>query len=119
MTRHRAGLSVLACTLMLAGCAVPKPAGSEPASTRGVNCGDVAADRCAEVAEAAELMLGTAAVTVEPLPLPSDAGPPMAERFLVRLARDDAGDELVEVVRFEGSDDWSVRRLAARPSAEG
>jgi hypothetical protein len=64
-------------------------------------------------------MLGTAALTVEPLPLPSDGGLPVAERFLVSLAPDHAGDELVEVVRFEGSENWSVRRLAARPSAAG
>ena len=119
MTQHGAARSVLACALMLAGCAVPTPANSEPASSRGVDCGDVAADRCAEAAEAAELMLGTAALTVEPLPLPSDVGLPVAERFLVRLAPDDVGDELVEVVRFEGRQNWSVRRLAVRPSADG
>ncbi len=117
MTRHGAARSALVCVLFLAGCAAPAPAGSEAAASRGVECGNIAADRCAEVTEAAELMLGTAALTVEPLPLPSDAGLPIAERFLVRLAPDDAGDELVEVVRFEGSEHWSVRRLAAGPSA--
>lgn len=119
MTRHRAARSALVSTLMLAGCAAPAPAGSEPASSRAVHCADVAADRCAEVAEAAELMLGTEALTVEPLPRPSDAGLRVTERFLVRLAPDDAGDDLVEVVRFEGRPNWSVRRLAARPSADG
>ena len=41
----------------------------------------------------------------------------MAERYLVRLVPDDAGDELVEVVRFSGSDNWSVRR-APPPSGD-
>ena len=118
MTRHGAARSALALALFLAGCAAPTPTGSAAVSSAEIDCGDVAADRCAEVAEAAELMLGTAALTVEPLPLPSDAGLPVAERFLVRLAPDDAGDELVEVVRFEGRENWSVRRLAARPSAD-
>lgn len=111
-TRHL----TLAVSVILAGCSVSVPSGSVTPSARVVHCANMPEDRCADVAEAAELMLGTESLTVEPLPLPSDGGLAMAERYLVRLTPDEAGDELVEVVRFVGKETWSTRRLSARPS---
>jgi len=107
--------------LALAGCGGPTPPTTPSASAdtaMAVDCGGIAADTCAEVADAAALMLGTLPLSVEELqPPPDDDGTPMAERYLVRLVPDDAGDELVEVVRFSGSDNWSVRR-APPPSGD-
>lgn len=111
---------VVAATLVLAGCASagPSPApASVPPSVTAVDCGEVQSDTCREVAEAAELMLGTSPLAVEELELPEDEdGLQMVERYLVRLEPDTAGDGLVEVVRFSGSDNWSVRRW---PSPSG
>lgn len=104
----------LAATLVLAGCAAADPSllpASRVPSATTLRCGEVASATCREVAAAAELMLGTSPVVVEELELPEhEDGLEMAERYLVRLEPDAAGDELVEVVRFVGSDSWSVRR---------
>ena len=111
---------LLAGTLSLAGCATadpsPAPASLNP-SGMAVDCGEIPSGTCREVADAAELMLGTAPLAVEELDLPDDEdGLQMVERYLVRLEADAAGDELVEVVRFAGNDNWSVRRM---PSPSG
>ena len=54
---------------------------------------------------------------VEVLPVPTDGGMVMEERYLVTVEGPDAGAAgLVEVVRFAGAENWSVRRLEARPS---
>ena len=112
---------VVAASLLLAGCASadPSPApGSVTPSAAAVDCGGVAAGTCREVADAAERMLGTSPLVVEELDIPSDEGGlQLVERYLVTLEPDAAGDELVEVVRFSGSDNWSVRR-APSPSGD-
>lgn len=83
-----------------------------------MDCGALPTTTCREVADAARLMLGTSPLAVEALELPEDEdGLEMAERYLVTLEPDAAGDELVEVVRFSGSDNWSVRR-APSPSGD-
>ena len=109
---------LLAGILSLAGCATadPSPApASLGTSAMAVDCGEVPSGTCREVADAAELMLGTAALAVEELDLPDDEdGLQIVGRYLVRLEADAGGDELVEVVRFTGSDNWSVRRAPAR-----
>ena len=105
-----------AAVVLLAGCTaapIPTPlASSQPSDV--LDCGGVTPDTCREVADAARLMLGTAPLGVEELELPDEEdGLRMVERYLVRLEPDAAGDELVEVVRFAGSDNWSARRAPA------
>lgn len=87
----------------------------EPAS---VDCGELDEALCASVAEAAQLMTETASLSVEVFPVPSAGGTPIEERYIVTLAPGAGGAEpqLVEVVRLEGSDNWSARRLASMPT---
>ena len=117
MSRHLA----LAAILVLAGCSTTDSSPTAPASVAPsdiVDCGDVTADTCREVADAARMMLGTSPLVVEALELPEDEdGLQMVERYLVRLEPDAVGDDLVEVVRFSGNDNWSVRR-APVPSGD-
>jgi hypothetical protein len=105
----------------LAGCAAPAPTatGTVAATVGPLACGELAADTCESAAEAAETLTGTRALAVEALPIPSDGGLEMVERYLVRLtAESGAGEQLAEVVRFTGSENWSVRRLDAEPAPE-
>ena len=73
---------------------------------------------CASVADAAQLMTGTASLSVEAFPVPSAGGTPIKERYIVTLEADAGGAEpqLVEVIRLEGSDNWSVRRVESMPT---
>ena len=99
--------------VILSGCSTASPSLTPTASAgpSGLDCGELATDTCHEVANAAHLMLGTSPLVVDELELPDDNdGLQMVERYLVRLEPDADGDELVEVVRFAGSDNWSVRR---------
>ncbi|MGH2402459.1 MAG: hypothetical protein ACRDE6_07075 [Candidatus Limnocylindria bacterium] len=82
-----------------------------------VDCGAIQDALCASVAEAAELMTGTAPLAVMALPIPSGGGTPIEERYVVTL-EPELGTEpsLVEVVRFEGSENWSARRLESMPA---
>lgn len=83
-----------------------------------VECGELDEALCASVAEAAELMTGTASLSVQSLTVPSAGGTPIDERYVVTLeaGADEPEPQLVEVVRLEGSDNWSVRRLESMPA---
>ncbi len=111
-------LALTALLAIVAGCSAPvepTPDATEPPPV--VECGPLDAEVCTSVAEAGELMVEGHALAVEAMPLPSGDGLEMTERYLVRLAASgDGGEELVEVVRFAGSENWSVRRLEAGPS---
>lgn len=87
----------------------------EPAS---VDCGELDETLCASVADAAQLMTGTASLSVQAFPVPSAGGTPIQERYIVTLeaAADGSEPQLVEVVRLEGSDNWSVRLLGSMPT---
>lgn len=109
----------IALVALLTGCAGQPIVPSVAPSITALECGGVEAALCAEVAEAASLMTGTHPLRVDGLALQGDGGMEMTERYLVRLR--DTGDaasaeQLVEVVRFEGSENWSVRRLEAEPT---
>jgi hypothetical protein len=114
----------LVILLAIAACASPPPSPSAvlPSTSEPpvLDCGSVADDACRSVADAAQLMTGTAPLTVTALPLPTDGGLPMDERYVVTLeGGDEDGDadpQLVEVVRFVDSDNWSVRRLDRMPA---
>jgi hypothetical protein len=108
--------------LVVVACASP-PSPSAEVSQRAtpqppiVECGEVDDPLCASVTDAARLMTGTAPLEVAVLPIPSGGGTPIEERYVVTL-QPEAGTvepQLVEVVRLEGSDNWSVRRLDRMP----
>ena len=97
------------------------PEGLTGTERPAVACAELDEDLCRSVTDAAELMTGTVPIAVQALPIPSDGGTPILERYVVTLAGDaDAGGnatQFVEVVRLEGSDgDWSVRRLESMPA---
>ena len=108
--------------LTAAACASPAPpssAPSQPAIPQSpiVECGGLDDTLCASITDAARLMTATAPLEVTTLPIPSGGGTAMEERYVVTL-EPEAGTiepQLVEVVRFEGSDNWSVRRLDRMP----
>jgi hypothetical protein len=109
--------------MAVSACASPpsSPSAVLPSTTSEpptLDCGFVADDVCRSVADAAQLMTGTAPLTVTALPLPTDGGTPTEERYVVTLqaANEDAEAQLVEVVRFEGNDNWSARRLDRMPA---
>jgi hypothetical protein len=115
--------AALVILLAVGACASPpsSPSAVSPSVTPeppALDCGSVADDVCRSVADAAQLMTGTASLSVAALPLPTDGGLPMEERYVVTLqaANDDAEAQLVEVVRFEGNDNWSARRLDRMPA---
>jgi hypothetical protein len=95
----------------------PAPSTSVTPVPVAVDCGSIDDTLCGSIAEAAELMTGTAPLAVMGLPVGSAGGTPIEERYVVTL-EPEAGTEpsLVEVVRFEGSDNWSVRRLETMPT---
>jgi hypothetical protein len=108
--------------LAVAACASPAPHPAElsqPASPEPprVECGGLDDALCTSVTDAARLMTGTAPLEVDALPIPSGGGTPIAERYVVSLEPEVGTGEpqLVEVVRFEGADNWSVRRLERMP----
>ena len=115
---------VLAVGLLLAvsACApaAPPPSSSAASTTLdpvAVDCGAITDALCASVAEAAELMTGTAPLAVIGLPIPSAGGTPIEERYVVTLEPEKGTQpSFVEVVRFEGADSWSVRRLETMPA---
>jgi hypothetical protein len=108
--------------LAVAACASPPPSPADvsPRATPQppiVECGRLDGTLCASVTDAARLMTGTAPLEVAVLPIPSGGGTPIEERYVVTL-EPEAGTvetQLVEVVRLEGSDNWSVRRLDRMP----
>jgi len=109
--------------IAIAACASPpsSPSAVPPSTTPeppALDCGSVVDDVCRSVADAAQLMTGTAPLTVTAFPAPTDGGLPMEERYVVTLLaeNDDADEQLVEVVRFEANDNWSVRRLDRMPA---
>ena len=107
--------------LAAAACASPAPssAPSQPVTVQPpiVECGGLDDTLCASITDAARLMTGTAPLEVTVLPLPSGGGTAMEERYVVTLEPEAGPTEaqLVEVVRFEGSDNWSVRQLDRMP----
>lgn len=114
----RLGLSAILAIGVLVGCAAPDvPTQTAPGTLGPSLCQGVPASTCDAVVEAAELMAGGSAVELEALPLPTDDGTPMAERYLVRVevADGSSGGQLVEVVRFSGNDHWSARRVDRPP----
>ena len=116
-------LRALVILLALSACASapPTPSPSDSPSSPeapAVDCGPLADALCESVADAAELMTGTAPLVVAEFPAPNDGGTPIEERYVVTL-EPEAGEretQLVEVVRLEDSDNWSVRRLETMPS---
>jgi hypothetical protein len=115
---RRAAAVLLAAAV--SACAAPAPTATEiPASVVPLACGELSAATCRSAAEAAETLTGTVALAVEELPIARDGGLQMVERYLVRLtAESGAGEQLAEVVRFAGSENWSVRRLEAGPDPD-
>lgn len=111
--------TALAVVLALSACAAPSPT-STPSSPEPppLDCGSLAQELCRSVADAAQLMSGTAPLLVEELPAPTDGGTPIEERYVVTLeaASGETEAQIVEVVRFEGSENWSARRLESVPS---
>ena len=109
----------LGVLLAMSACASPSPTPS-PSSPKppAIECGSLADALCESVADAAELMTGTAPLVVAELPAPTDGGTPIEERYVVTLEPEngETGAQIVEVVRFEGSENWSVRRLETMPS---
>lgn len=111
--------TALAVALALSACASPSPTSTlsspEPPP---LECGSLAQALCRSVADAAQLMSGTAPLLVEELPTPTDGGTPIEERYVVTLEAESGETEaqIVEVVRFEGSENWSARRLESAPS---
>ena len=106
----------LALLLTIAACepAAPLPpsAGSTAPVPAALDCGAIQQALCASVAEAAELMTGTAPLAVISLPAPSAGGMPIEEMYVVTLEPEvGTAPVFVEVVRFAGSDNWSARRL--------
>ena len=112
-------LATVAVALVLASCASPQPILTASPSGPLLVCLEVPNPTCEAVADAARALTGTAPLFVEALPLPADGGMTMKERFLVSLAPEPGGDErqLAEVVRFAGTDDWSVRRVEEAPES--
>lgn len=108
--------------LGIAACAAPAPASSAPSRPAApqppiVECAGLDDTLCSSITDAARLMTETAPLQVTTLPIPSGGGTAMEERYVVTL-EPEAGTvepQLVEVVRFEDSDNWSVRRLARMP----
>ncbi len=106
----------------ITACASPAPPSASTASLTpepvSVDCGELDETLCASVADAAQLMTGTASLSVEAFPVPSAGGTPIEERYVVTLEAGAGGadPQLVEVVRLEGSDNWSARRLASMPT---
>lgn len=89
----------------------PSPAGTAPVPT-AVDCGTIQDALCRSVADAAEQMTGTAALAVISQPVPSAPGMQVEEMYVVTLEPEvGTAPSFVEVVRFAGSDNWSVRRL--------
>ena len=118
--RRSAALVVL---LAVGACASPSPSPSAagPSTTPApptVDCGPLAESLCGSVADAAQLMTGTAPLMVMAFPASTADGTPIEERYVVTLQPEDgeAETQLVEVVRFEGSENWSVRRLESMPT---
>jgi hypothetical protein len=110
--------SSLAVLLALSACASPSPTPTPTPTSPAIDCGSVAETLCRSVADAAELMTGTAPLLVAELPVPTDDGIPIEERYVVTLEPESGETEapIIEVVRFEGSENWSARRLEAMPS---
>lgn len=115
-------MPALVALLVATACAPasPRPVESSTASGRPpVDCAELHEDLCRSVTDAAELMTGTAPLAVQALPIPSDGGTPILERYVVTLAGhpDVDATQFVEVVRLEGTEgDWSVRRLETMPA---
>ncbi len=109
----------IAVFLALSACASPPPTSSpsspEPAA---IDCGSLADSLCETIADIAELVTGTAPLVVARLPAPTDGGTPIEERYVVTLEPEsgETASQIVEVVRFEGSENWSTRRLETMPS---
>ena len=113
---HRVMLAAIPAVSVVA-CATSVPTPSAPPPSPRIDCGSIAGPTCDEVAEAAGHMTSGTVFIVEVLPVPTDGGMVMEERYLVTVEGPDAGAAgLVEVVRFVGAENWSVRRLEARPS---
>lgn len=106
--------------LAVSACAPVAPPPSSASVTPvpvAVDCGAIQDALCASVAEAAGLMTGTAPLAVMALPVPSAGGTPIEERYVVTLEPEQGTEpSLVEVVRFERSENWSARRLESMPA---
>lgn len=115
------GIALLMVLVAVSACGSAAPSTREESSVAEppmVECGALVATLCHSIAEAAELMTGTAPRSVVTLPVPSDDGAPIEERYVVTLEPGAGAVEphLVEVVRLEGSENWSVRRLDKMPA---
>lgn len=118
MRRRVSALALIAVT----ACASPvqaTPSAARPTTvSTALDCGELDEALRTSVTEAAELMTGTSATSVQALATSTGSGTPVEERYAVTLRPDDGGTEpqLVEVVRFEDSETWSVRRLETMPA---
>ena len=118
MRRWSSALVLMGITACAAPVTLSPSTASLAPEAAPVDCEELDETLCASVADAAQLMTGTASLSVDAFPVPSAGGTPIEERYIVTLAADAGGAEpqLVEVVRLEGSDNWSARRLESMPA---